>query len=562
MNTKQNCEYDGCMKRFATILAVSMVGVLCANHTARAELGLFIDEPVPLTPFLGQVGGFGAIAADDAGNVISVFDASGGIAFARSGDGGLTWSQMALLALNASDDEMLIDPEISTDGQGNWFVVCKAVNLGEPPARGTRPTVASRVVMTRSLDDGATWSLPAPIYGGALNNGIAAAPAVMSSETGSLIVMWTQLDQGVMFVRSENFGMTWTQPKLISTRGGAPMLATDGSGNWLAAWSAQDPVNTDLDIEYCRSASDGEFWSPAKTLNTTAAFDYELPPRPEPEDEPEPCDGCPPPQRGVPKAPRFADELSGLATDGAGTWVATWTLNYPDRPLDVFYARSVNNGATWSDPELLDNFAALEPAHRVDPKVAYDGLGGWVAVWSTQSTLGGLLSGDQDLVVARSMNGGLTWSDPGVLNLDAAEDEDFDTALDLTTDNQGNFFVLAIEHEFFGPGDSRSGLSAISFGIAEAGPAGDPNDVGDGGGSPSDSGGSSAGSGSNGSGINAGDVTVNIDTVNLTGDGACGAGVPAAAPIGVIGLMAMGLLGAGRRPIPGVGNRQLRRRHR
>ena len=74
-----------------------------------------------------------------------------------------------------------------------------------------------------------------------------------------------------------------------------------------------------------------------------------------------------------------------MTTDGAGHWLALWVSGEP-HDHDLFVARSTDNGASWTDPTLLNT---PQLAAEFDLQVTTDGVGTWLAVWwSSENILG------------------------------------------------------------------------------------------------------------------------------------------------------------------------------
>lgn len=111
----------------------------------------------------------------------------------------------------------------------------------------------------------------------------------------------------------------------------------------------------------------------------------------------------------------YLDYRADLATDKAGNWVAVWYVS--DTGL-ITAAHSADNGATWSAP------IAVSPVDDSDeaPQIATDGAGKWVVVWRSANTLGDTIGADYDILYARSTNNGQSWTDAAPLNPDAATD--------------------------------------------------------------------------------------------------------------------------------------------
>ena len=176
---------------------------------------------------------------DGAGNWVAVcgsdetfgdqFNRDWDILVAHSNDNGASWSVPRFLNTNASsdtgDDRM---PQLSTDGAGNWVAVWYAVEVVAEIVTDTR------VLVARSINNGATWSSPAPLN--------------VDDIPG-------------------DFNRDWV-----------PEVTNDGNGNWVALWylSQADGMSaTDLDVMVSRSSDNGASWSSPVPLNTDAATDSE-----------------------------------------------------------------------------------------------------------------------------------------------------------------------------------------------------------------------------------------------------------------------------------------------
>ena len=124
-----------------------------------------------------------------------------------------------------------------------------------------------------------------------------------------------------------------------------------------------------------------------------------------------------------------ADFVAQVTTDGQGTWVAVWhSLNSLGGTIgtdrDILVARSTDGGVTWTEPAVLNTNAATDLGHDRRAQVTTDGLAvaNWVAVWGSDDSLGDTIGTDYDILVARSTDDGATWTAPAALNTNAATD--------------------------------------------------------------------------------------------------------------------------------------------
>jgi hypothetical protein len=134
-----------------------------------------------------------------------------------------------------------------------------------------------------------------------------------------------------------------------------------------------------------------------------------------------------------------------LATDGQGTWVAVWNARnlgggpYGD-DMDVFFARSTDDAATWSAALPLDPAATTDDLYDSSPVVYTDGTGHWLVVWESWDQ--GAES-DIDLWYVVSTNG-VDWSPPAHFNSDWATDptRKHDDRPAIATDPSGFWVAL------------------------------------------------------------------------------------------------------------------------
>lgn len=484
-----------------------------------ADDGVTWTEAVPLNSHAftdTETEGDGAprVATDGLGNWIAVWESTyelGGtigpdtdILTAYSVDNGLTWSDPVALNTNAAIDAGRdYDPQIATDGAGTWLVVWwSRDDLGGTIGED------EDILVARSTDSGINWTDPVPLNTNAATDwGNDRQVQLATDGGGNWVVIWGTnddlggaigTDRDILVARSTNNGAAWTAPLPLNTNAGtdwghdgAPHIATDGAGNWVAVWVSNDDlggtIDGDRDILVARSTDNGANWTAPAPLNTNAAVDGGDDSRPKvatdaaglwvvlwdsEDDLDAPIgddadilmaasgdDGVswtdPGPLNSNATYDEGTDKKLCVATDGAGTWLTAWKSNQwrleePERLVighddDILIVCSWDNWATVTDPVPLDPILAADTDNDAAPQVATDGAGTWVAVWLSSEDLGGTIGTDGDILVARSTDNGANWTDAVPLNSNAATDAGDDGKRDgrlLATDGAGNWIAV------------------------------------------------------------------------------------------------------------------------
>ncbi len=379
------------------------------------------------------------ITTDRAGHYVAVWtsdDSLGGtsgpdfeIFVSSSANNGATWAAPRALNSNAAADFGWDRyPAIATDRAGHWVAVWQSTEdlngeIGED----------DDIFVSRSVDNGATWTDPQ-----ALNTNAATdtewdeSAAIATDNAGHWVVIWSSPenlggaigdDGDILVARSTDNGVTWTAPAPLNTNAASdsgwdetPAITTDHTGHWVAVWSSNDSlggtIGTDGDVLVSRSSDNGVNWTTPRPLNGTAATDQSSDLRPK------------------------------IETDGSGVWVAAWegTLSGTGSDdVDVLMSRSVDNGATWSLPRALNTNAATDLGWDEGVAIAADGTGDWVAAWHSTDDLSGTIGSDEDVLVSRSADAGVTWSAPRPLNHNAAIDSGSDVFPTLAADGRGHW---------------------------------------------------------------------------------------------------------------------------
>ncbi len=124
-----------------------------------------------------------------------------------------------------------------------------------------------------------------------------------------------------------------------------------------------------------------------------------------------------------------------IATDGKGTWIVVWSgwIAVPDGNNGVIFSRSTDNGATWSTKSAITTGGMYDGSAQIST----NGNGRWVVVfhcrrWGT----------DTDIAYSRSDDNGSTWSSPAALCPWASTDTEEDDPPSITTDRKGTWVVV------------------------------------------------------------------------------------------------------------------------
>jgi hypothetical protein len=344
---------------------------------------------------------------------------------------------------------------IAGDGSGNWVAVWET--SADPNVPWGNDT---DIVVALSSDDGCTWSAPVNIDATALSDNRGdVRPNVATDGLGTWVTVWISQVGGspnpyrLVSSTSTNNGVTWTAPAVVA----GSNLADDegrigyGQGAFVVTWlSPTGQVAS-------RSTNGGANWSSPTVISSLTSLNC--------------CHN------------------GSLGTDGQGGWIATWSSMLPDR--DIEYARSNDNGLTWSLPAPIHPDAAIDqrademarvaadpagnwvvisqsnipqvnsnlyvirgtgtpgtppttwtqpveidPAmvnhgdYEVDirPDLVTNGTGDWGLVWTYQFQLSPVLPGDIDTFFSSSTNNGLTWSTPTPLKATFAIDQTYESA--------------------------------------------------------------------------------------------------------------------------------------
>jgi photosystem II stability/assembly factor-like uncharacterized protein len=110
---------------------------------------------------------------------------------------------------------------LNTPGNGvNWGTTIAADNSGNVYV-AWHSRAEENIYLTRSPDSGVTWSGPSLMYSSLARDLL---PSLAVDSLGNVHLAW-ETTPGVGYLRSEDHGLSWSQPKIASD-------ATAGHGNW------------------------------------------------------------------------------------------------------------------------------------------------------------------------------------------------------------------------------------------------------------------------------------------------------------------------------------------
>ncbi|MDV6029537.1 MAG: hypothetical protein F9B45_05405 [Phycisphaera sp. RhM] len=130
-----------------------------------------------------------------------------------------------------------------------------------------------------------------------------------------------------------------------------------------------------------------------------------------------------------------ANDDAQLATDGEGNWVAVVSTENTlggtiGNDTDILVSLSSDNANSWSAPFALNSNAGLS-GRDMTPKVVSNGNGVWTVLWMTEDSIDG--STGFSVVSSRSTDGGGSWSTAKVIS----DGFNGGTYLDLEADSAG-----------------------------------------------------------------------------------------------------------------------------
>ncbi|HKZ48828.1 MAG TPA: exo-alpha-sialidase [Thermoplasmata archaeon] len=350
------------------------------------------------------------------------------IYFARSPDGGLTWSSPDYQVNSDTGTGFQWAPAIAVNASGTIYLAWEDGRFG-----------GGEIYFARSIDGGVSWSTPNRKINDATHPG-GAYPSIAVTPNGTVVLAWAgpsvdplRSDFDIYTARSTSGGQTWSPTQQVNTDSGGvsqyrPSLAVGPAGDILLAWSDNRGGGA-LHTYTSRSMDEGQTWTDPN---------IRVSPSPSGQDDPAALVG--PTGLGAAWIDSrnnlqifFATSADGtawsetfvsdggwmtatpsLAADG-GTLYLVWQedpgTGYPPR-WEVHFSRSDDGGVSWTPDTRLPD-APPEPVDQQDPTVAVSAEGMIYVGWMDHRHAGDTTSNyDGDIYFARSMDGGQSWTTP------------------------------------------------------------------------------------------------------------------------------------------------------
>ncbi len=295
------------------------------------------------------------------------------------------WSQPIAVA---TAEVQMLQPDIVIGSDERMHAFWSQSQNPVETSRITNPLNIPGNEIFYSRFDAGQWSAPRPVLRSP-SGSQADFPALASDNQGSLFVAWAgNQPNGVYFSRAladRAASVTeWISPQLLpAPRESAtwPSIASDGESTIYVAYTI--PLNEDRGIYLTRSEDDGDSWSDAITVFDGIEAEWDL--------------------IGPAALSRTLDGTLHLL------WTR-WTQLPEMQAVALAYARSEDNGQTWSEPEIVAE----------EPLLGSALLG--VQERFVHRTWTGLIDGRPVIWHQFSEDGGITWGpagrivDPGLIS--------------------------------------------------------------------------------------------------------------------------------------------------
>jgi hypothetical protein len=393
----------------ATNTNIVVTATSTADSTKSGMFTVAVNAAAPPPPPSGPqkiaVGQSPVMRLDSNGVIDIAWITATGISFSRSADGGATFSPTVVAAttpifpdtmqmqLDAANDVVIFvgytiagsSPKgiVSRSSDGQTFTANPEPSAGFFPQLVVEPNGAidvawldflnSNLHEVRSTDGGATFSKDLTIWTTPKD---AVTLAAAAGPQGQIYIFWSaenvaQCD--ILVTSSLDGAKTFSAPLQLSAANSGcnanPVPLVDAAGNLNVAWAANGNA-----VFFRRSTDQGQTFStasqPAQNMIQVNSQEFVVGPSGE------------------------IDLVFGAAAIGDN--------------FDVFFTRSTDHGATFSMPMKLNLPTVQNFTGGGDPAVAVDSSGKISVAWDDDSN--GMLSGDFDIYLKTSTDGGATFS--------------------------------------------------------------------------------------------------------------------------------------------------------
>jgi hypothetical protein len=372
----------GCRVALAGLVAACGLAASCS----LLPLGPWSDAPSePIAVYIPPSGPVAdpTLAIDSKGTLYAAWwgRGFGEIFVSKSGNRGRTWSE----PLNVSNTPLGSDfPVLAVGPRDRLYLVWEDFSI---------IPVVGEIVVSISDDGGATWT---PYRNLSQTKPSSSRPSVVVNAQGAVSIVWLEERGQITFTRSTDGGTAWSAPKEIApgstaNRTRAPALVETPDGTLWVAWAMSNGQG------YITGSRDGgASWAELAVLSG---------------------------------GERVVSPMLAVARDGGlyAAWSASTGL-YSDI---VFSRLSVADGTVTAMTAPV-NISRSPDVPSVDPAMAVTATGDLICAWHE------VISGDTEIFVARSSDGGLTF-EPAI---DVSRTPGNSLAPRVVVDRDGRGYVL------------------------------------------------------------------------------------------------------------------------